>query len=892
MNGINSISGLNNVPVDYRPAPNAAAPGAQPPAEPEAPNAPRASSVVRQLDVLLLGAAGRSIGADAAVRAKTIGETLVKKGVVTAEESAKLQSLAKKAADTLKALDKFSGAELAKALMPDKNDRLVWRKGFFFLTSTAKAVKAAVEAQQALSEGLEKFNRRLATSDAVGIPLKEAFVEMQFQADRRSSEIYSVVLRMHDMALQDAAAGAGGDPQVKSLLSATFDELVPREAILMHGTAEALQRMNEQMRPLAEKLEAFQTDGGKLLSSEQIATLERDMQIVKAAILNVRKNGLEVPGGRIEVDKSLLDGMMRTIDSAAKKIADARAEMAERARAEFIKEVVLSLTPGTSPEERALADDLAVRNQVFAEFMNARAELVRTLSKIVSGEIPRSKIDVCINAANLRIFNAGISKEFLTDLGFSEATAKAVSDHIDSIRLVKVHFKQMLAKTDAFAAGEAGGAIAGFDVRRIFLGDCSLSSAVDANIRGFKPEDVDPATDDANVASSRLLGGGQAGSVYLVTMKNGAEYVFKPELEGRLGLDHLVLAQGGAFADAQTTAQLNLATQDTAKALGCADVVVKYSVGNHDGRFGIFMEKAKGATGEQFSDKADAGDANSIKPSELKTKLRDGAENAIIRGNVARKLCQLEWLDIITGQMDRHWNNYFVNIDKSTHEVSVKAIDCDASFTKTRIGLQKYSLDGNYAKKFFGKLLEVCNDLHTPDNGQKEYDERVKKDPAIVYNANGSITVDLTKAKSPEVAMALLKVFGMQTFAVPEVIDESTYERLMELDANEAKKQAFLDSLSTRISPDALAATGKRLDEAIAHAKKLKEEGMVYSADDWKQPLKLGQLTKIKPSVEITCHDGQKLYKRGKDNTNVSEYLIRMCPSFFCRDFLNITLPK
>ena len=67
---------------------------------------------------------------------------------------------------------------------------------------------------------------------------------------------------------------------------------------------------------------------------------------------------------------------------------------------------------------------------------------------------------------------------------------------------------------------------------------------------------------------------------------------------------------------------------------------------------------------------------------------------------------------------------------------------------------------------------------------------------------------------------------------------------------------------------------------------------MVYSADDWKQPLKLRRLTKIKPSVEITCHDGQKLSKRGKDNTNVSEYLIRMCPSFFCRDFFNTVLPK
>ena len=101
-------------------------------------------------------------------------------------------------------------------------------------------------------------------------------------------------------------------------------------AILMHGTAEAIQlmneRMGEQMRPLADKLEAFQANGGTILSGEEIAALERDMQTMRAALAGVRKNGLEVPGGRLEVDKSLLDGMARTLDAAGKNIAGARAK--------------------------------------------------------------------------------------------------------------------------------------------------------------------------------------------------------------------------------------------------------------------------------------------------------------------------------------------------------------------------------------------------------------------------------------------------------------------------------------------------------------------------------------------------------------------------------------
>ena len=61
-----------------------------------------------------------------------------------------------------------------------------------------------------------------------------------------------------------------------------------------------------------------------------------------------------------------------------------------------------------------------------------------------------------------------------------------------------------------------------------------------------------------------------------------------------------MIGSGNAYKFAQKTVNLNFATQDTAKAFGCEDLVVKYSVGSHDGQFGVFMEKAKGFTGEDF----------------------------------------------------------------------------------------------------------------------------------------------------------------------------------------------------------------------------------------------------------------------------------------------------
>ena len=89
------------------------------------------------------------------------------------------------------------------------------------------------------------------------------------------------------------------------------------------------------------------------------------------------------------------------------------------------------------------------------------------------------------------------------------------------------------------------------------------------------------------------------------------------------------------------------------------------------------------------------------------------------------------WLDLIIGQGDRHWENYFVHIDKNTHAVTVNAIDKDASFTVRQIGIQKYALDKDTAAKFLAELKKECNELYGAEAGQKEYDARVSKDLGI-----------------------------------------------------------------------------------------------------------------------------------------------------------------
>ena len=892
MGGINSLSGLNNVSVDFRPTiqVNEQKPGDANRLLPEADGAPgeakqpqkaEARSVVQKLDVLLLNAAGKSVFKSIEKRMDAIGKSLVENGVISEKDKAKLVNLAKDASSKLAALDKFSGREIAKALMVDKKSEhgeLVWGKGLFGLNATAKAVKTAVEAQQKLSEELAKLNDSLIGNKGVNPAFQDAFMELQFQCDRRSTEIYSVAVRMHDLVQQDVVNGTDADPQVAAYLDATFKELMPREAILMHGTAEALERMKGELGPLAEKLDAFTADGGKVLSKDELNDFVLKMATMKNAIAKVRANGIETNNGRIDVDKSLLAAMDKVLDETEAQLNGAKELSVKRTREAFLNEVIDNL----SLKNVSGASGTTLQSMVFA-LQTATNNLVGTLKAFAQGKIPMENYDKTVNACIAQFGKPElIGLEYiLTQTGYDPQVAKNVAKTVSGLHFIKAQFKELLISTSQLLKSDDDVNLATSDVRRIMLGERSLSSAVESKIRGFKPGDTDPVAEESNIVSSRELGAGAAGKTYLLTMKSGEELVFKPEMDSRIGLDDLLLGSGNAYLDKQKTANLNLATQDTAKAFGCEDVVVKYSVGSHGGQFGFFMEKAKGSSGSGFGSKTASG-GGGIPPNELH-KITDPGERTKIMGDTAQKLNRLMWLDLITGQGDRHGSNYFVHIDPTTHEVTVKGIDNDASFSATRIGLFKFALSKDQTALYEEELKKVCQKIHGK-NWKTEYEQRVKNDPAIVRNGD-TMTIDLTKAQSHEAKMAIIHTLGLQSLALPEEIDKEFYDKLMEM-ADPAKKNAYLDTIRSRVSPEALEATSKRIDEAIAYAQKLNAGGKVYGKEQWRDWNKIVAMTGVKANVTITKVNDDKL-KVGGDIEIVSDYNERNCPSFFKREYLH-----
>ncbi len=129
----------------------------------------------------------------------------------------------------------------------------------------------------------------------------------------------------------------------------------------------------------------------------------------------------------------------------------------------------------------------------------------------------------------------------------------------------------------------------------------------------------------------------------------------------------------GIDEDSPAYAQRNLASYDTARMLGF-DVLVKTDVesvtycdtksGQPRIRLGLLMELAPGS------------------PAAKAQHDHQHGFDIFFNRQVIEKVMQLQLLDQLTGQIDRHASNYFVHYDDDDGSVTVKGIDNDKSFGK------------------------------------------------------------------------------------------------------------------------------------------------------------------------------------------------------------------
>ena len=147
----------------------------------------RASDIAGQLDILLLKA----------VKSSASGE-IDSNAVYKAAKAAKLpkavmnilRSLAATAQASLKALDAFTGKDLAAAMTKNGDGTIGWKPG----SKVAQALAKAQKDQEALSSALAN-----ALGKAKNAETQATLEEMMLQCDRRIGEIETLVLQMTEI---------------------------------------------------------------------------------------------------------------------------------------------------------------------------------------------------------------------------------------------------------------------------------------------------------------------------------------------------------------------------------------------------------------------------------------------------------------------------------------------------------------------------------------------------------------------------------------------------------------------------------------------------------------------------------------------------------------------
>ena len=898
---------INSVPISYftngveAPKPAGEVKGNQPlpPSDDQGP-APlpsddsSAGALAQKLDVLLLKAATASTQSLDGTTVKTSLQQLVTDGLLDKNTLELLATTADKAASTLKALNSFTGAQLAAAVklgnVVDIGDASQKTPTQIDTTSKAgKAVKAALDAQFALSNLLMKIDKQFDAIVSHEQELKAKYPdfhgidpdlvnqvgEFRLLCDRRMTEINRLTFQMYDFSLHLAANGKNADPNISAILKAKVADLLPRQALAMHGTVDALMPVNEEitgkLRPLAARIDAFKKNPTAVLDGDEVFALQSDIRTMKAAIQDIKRNGVAVGDGHVKVAADIIKALETELAKAEKRFETAKKDVAARIRDEMlgVTEKLLALKPDVERELALSCPDLIVKRN---DFFKAFRDYVEALN---APDVEPSRIqgrfdDVVRKAGLLKTVNlSGIDKDVL------ETGAKfiGITRNIDLI-LNKFEFvNRELFTEDRFLTGK--------EAISLFEGKLSVSSVVEARARGLPDEDVDPANEDANISHTQKLGSGAAGTVFELTRaSDGAKVVFKGETESRTGLAGICAGCGEAYGELQQTVNLNIAAKHAADKLGCGHLIVNYSVGTHQGTFGFYMDKASGFTG---ADMVDGAVSESLEKglSRAEISMLPPEQRRRVKANLMRELNRLQWLDLVTGQMDRHCENYFIHVDPTTLNVTVKGIDNDAGFTQLRKGVATFALDDNNTIRFYRLLSELAENID--GNHVNEEYNRLLSDPGILIDpVTQRITVDATQIVNKVILYALKMTTGVQSVSVPDKIDRGMYDALMAMRNDPVKRQAYLDSIRDRLSDESYQVAEARLDDAIDKAELLgRDKSKIVEAGDWinqdEDPLPEG-------NVVMSCLSGDEVMF--DDETSLDIRAID-CPSYFARDGLD-----
>ena len=814
----------------------------------------------------------------------------------------KLDGIARQTANVFAQLDRLDPADIGAAYRAGLSDESLAtlksdpkKKSVY---QAAVILRDAIRTQANLSDSLRIVLRGVELND----DQYGAIMEMRLTCDRRISEINSLAEELAKLDATGARTAAGGRTTLQMLGAKTLE---------MHGNTDIFEAMKgpagepSAADRLSEMLKSFK-GRETVLTKQEFAELTRTVNEFNFDLLKLEHAGGVTPNGA-KMDKAVIASARGVLGELLSKLEPplmrgkddsvAVAALKDFARRSYS----LGDTPLFSDKAIAVYRDAGLANiattlelyKNVREAANAVIDapwddeakakllmLTKELSDTMNGVLrPETRDDLtAINDRGVAILDAASPE---TKAAFSPAELKSF---IGALEGKKGVFNVALKRMEEFATGETAplvehiaaaaervghlannGAMTGEAVRSIVAGRTSFGTTVELLAHGLGPNDAPPTgIDDAHLSSSKPLGQGGVNTVSKVVYAGtgGVEraFVFKPESSARQGF---VTAQAAfeLYSMSQQAVMLNLATQDVADAIGAGDVTVRTFSGMCKGEYGTFMDVAQGQSPAAFKSGKEGPDGfGKASLQSLAGKVRAGDDAAVAKAKTlvstfAQKANRLAWLDAITGQLDRHSENYFVSVDEKTGAVDLKAIDNDIGFSSHATGLMKFHMDKSHSQTFQKTLNEIRSSFY-PGLSQEDFEAAHKLDAehGVTKNPDGTITIDMAKFASP-VAFIGVNKLGWNCVPVPDEIDEDMYNHLMALDKQPdgTPSQGRIDfekQLRSRLGEAEFNAAITRLDEAIAAAKDIAAAGRVRKPEYWSSDEAIGRAAHGAPAVK------------------------------------------
>ena len=775
-------------------------------------------------------------------------DKVIKRGTkwnVDAEDGRQLEKACLRASNTLHDLDAWTGKDLlAVKTAADKN----WKDldpacDMQRISQTRAALQDAIMSQLNYADKLEECAEK---EEQGNLERAQALRDLAATVRKRAAAIESLPDKL---AAAAADSAAGPDPYGRMILG-------------RRGFADVVYSQEAEKMLGGNVVEKLQNKGPGVLRT---AYYERF-----GAYQSVKKSGVSQKDMALVAARNLRDGFRKPED-ALKTLRDIGAKLEGLQATAYRNALPLNLryenfTHLADNVNRSFADFKAAMNRYVSvhEGKKVKQEDVDSAwndLKEAAARLDGSILDVRIvlrkfksHCAELQKSNAQISDEHRElERLFEAVNVSSVHAFESSEELTKVLEPAAKGKTTAVTLD--------LNSRYALMeGTRRISTEVEAQVWGAGGLH-DKSLDGFVLVDVKDLGHGAFNSVKLCTFKKNDGTtdvrVFRPDGGAIRSIRNGSIADYLSDRGKTSGFGYNLAAGTVASQIGCDDVFPKTTFATLDGQPGMFLEFAPGKTGDFL--------AEHVHDDSADDPFRDTPPNESIEvaGEAARKLNRLQWLDFLTGQIDRHMGNLMIG--KSGNEVSVKGIDNDECFPDRSIGDGLLVFNSPYEAKFVLDELGLPVEVKLEDLMSMS---QTRIPDSLADFTKGKFVLDIRNLHIMD-QVAIIKRHN--SFGMPGQIDEELKNNLMAIDLEEYG-QGLRD---VGLTEDQIFAAKARLIHARAVIGSAAPP-TVYAAEDWKDRQNLKALADGQPFLEFkdkikTYNDGVPMNERSRDLISLAD---------------------